>query len=113
MTSNTEVQALIAQYEADMAGSEIYELEGQIARDWADKLAAALSALSSLAETETEWEYGIGYEGNNGVEVKWFSLYDRAFTIREAAERDLQLYTTDANVKLVRRRKAAPWIEVI
>lgn len=54
-----------------------------------------------------EWEYGAVYLANNGVELMWFSM-DGAFTIREAAERDVERYN-DEQIVLGRRRKAGPW----
>lgn len=75
---------------------------------------SALAALVSRPVEETgDWEYGVGYEGDNGVEVKWFSLRSGGFTIREAAENELNLYTADPQVQLIRRRPAGPWVPVV
>lgn len=63
--------------------------------------AAALSALSSHAETETEWEWGTDYQltHDTSVQTPWHS--------REIAER----YVTESphDTGLIRRRKAGEW----
>jgi hypothetical protein len=66
--------------------------------------------LSRPAPPADEWEYGAGYEAHNGVELRWFAM-DGAFTVREAAERDVERYS-DSQIRLVRRRPAGPWEEV-
>lgn len=57
---------------------------------------------------EGEWEYGAGYQADNGIEMRWFSMGSGAFTIREAAEREVERFS-DAQIRLVRRRKPGPW----
>ena len=72
----------------------------------AQVIAAALRDAGML--TETEWEYGAGYQADNGIEMRWFSMGSGAFTIREAAEREVERFS-DAQIRLVRRRKPGPW----
>ena len=83
----------------------------QIMRDadgwWPDAREAILATFRRQGPTTDDWEYGAVYQGDNGVEVKWFSM-DGAYTVREAAERDVERYT-DAQIVLGRRRKAGPW----
>lgn len=57
---------------------------------------------------DTEWEYGAGYEADNGIEMRWFSIGSGAFTIREAAEREVERFA-DPQVRLVRRTRPGPW----
>jgi hypothetical protein len=59
------------------------------------------------SDAEIEYEYGAGYEGDNGIEMKWFSI-DGAFTIREAAENSVAKFN-DPQVRLIRRTKPGPW----
>lgn len=72
----------------------------------ASVVAAALREAGML--TETEWEYGAGYQADNGIEMRWFSMGSGAFTIREAAEREVERFS-DAQIRLVRRREPGPW----
>ena len=58
--------------------------------------------------TEPGWEYGAGYQADNGIEMRWFSMGSGAFAIREAAEREVERFS-DAQIRLVRRRKPGPW----
>lgn len=60
---------------------------------------------------EPEWEYGAGYQGDNGREVLWFSLAGGAFTVREAAEHEVARFN-DPQVRLIRRVRPGPWLPV-
>lgn len=71
---------------------------------------ALQSARTVIEGTEAAWEYGAGYEGDNGIERRWFAM-DGALTVREAAERDVERYD-DPQVRLLRRRRPGPWIPV-
>lgn len=53
-------------------------------------------------------EYGAGYEGDDGLQVRWFSMPSGAFTIREAAENEVARYA-DPQIVLIRRRRPGPW----
>lgn len=57
---------------------------------------------------DTEWEYDAGYEADNGIEMRWFSMGAGAFTIREAAEREVERFA-DPQIRLVRRTRPGPW----
>ena len=57
---------------------------------------------------DTEWEYGAGYEADNGIEMRWFSMDAGAFTIREAAEWEVERFA-DPQIRLVRRTRPGPW----
>lgn len=69
---------------------------------------AILSRFNVTPKDESEWEYGAGYQADNGIEMRWFSMGSGAFTIREAAEREVERFS-DAKIRLVRRRKPGPW----
>lgn len=83
-----------------------------------DAMASALRALADALEStvaerdearrDARWEYGAGYEADNGVEMHWFSMGAGAFTVREAAEREVERFA-DSQVRLVRRRNPGPW----
>lgn len=70
----------------------------------AKHVAAALREAGMLTE---QWEYGAGYQGDNGIEKLWFAM-NGAFTVREAAENEVARYD-DAQVRLIRRRKPGRW----
>lgn len=101
MTINTNIQALIE--EGKQAG-----IDPESAPDYAFayrtlifRLTAALSALSSLAETETEWEYG---SRSRAVPT---AIYPDDSNGWNAAEHYPEAW------ERVRRRKAGPWVEVV
>lgn len=72
-----------------------------------DRLADALETAGSTPQ-DTEWEYGAGYEADNGIEMRWFSIWSGAFTIREAAEHEVERFD-DPQIRLVRRTRPGPW----
>lgn len=74
------------------------------------RMKAAIVAASGRRHlpTETEWEYGAGYEGDPGTGPQWFAMDSGAFTIREAAEREVKRYG-DAQIRLIRRCRPGPW----
>lgn len=76
-------------------------------RALADALEAAIAERDE-ARRDARWEYGAGYEADNGVEMCWFSMSAGAFTVREAAEREVERFA-DSQVRLVRRRSPGPW----
>lgn len=57
---------------------------------------------------DTEWEYDAGYQADNGIEMRWFSMGSGAFTIREAAEHEVERFA-DPQIRLVRRTRPGPW----
>lgn len=73
-------------------------------------VAALEAALGASASQDTEWEYGAGYQGDDGIEQRRFAM-DGAFTVREAAEHDVARYD-DPQVRLIRRRRPGPWVPV-
>lgn len=70
-----------------------------------------LEALSAHPAEETEW--GAGYEADpgDGNGPRWCGMEAVGYTIREAAEREVERYS-DSQIRLVRRRKAGPWSPV-
>ena len=60
------------------------------------------------ADDATEWEYAAGYQGDNGLELRWFAL-NGPFSIKEAAEYEITKYADDPQVRLIRRPRPGPW----
>lgn len=80
----------------------------------AERLASHLEMLEALAHeavVEPEWEYGAIYQGDNGIELRWFSMGASAFTVREAAEKEVERFA-DAQIVLGRRTKPGIWSPV-
>ncbi len=79
------------------------------ANEWRTAARVALeAALGVSTPQDTEWEYDAGYEADNGIEMRWFSMGAGAFTIREAAEREVERFA-DPQIRLVRRTRPGPW----
>lgn len=97
----------------DCDGSaSICDLRVDALRDVLAEVDRLRGLLVPTTEDETgDWEYGAGYQGDTGLEVKWFSMGSGAFSVREAAEHEVQRFS-DPQVRLVRRRKPGPWLPV-
>lgn len=103
----SDVQALIDEARAFIGGH--YRADYPTTFSLLDRLADALeAALAVSTPQDTEWEYDAGYEADNGIEMRWFSLGSGAFTIREAAEREVERFA-DPQIRLVRRTRPGPW----
>lgn len=76
-----------------------------------DSIIDLILAAGFRRQPETEWEYGVGYEAYNGVEMRWFSMGGASYTVREAAENEVTRFH-DPQVRLVRRAKPDPWAPV-
>lgn len=69
-------------------------------------------AEKAIRDASQEWEFAAGYQGDNGIELRWFSL-SGAYVVREAAEHELAKYDGDPSVRLVRRPAPGPWEPVV
>jgi hypothetical protein len=72
---------------------------------------AEVTNVTELHVVAAEWEYGAVYQGDNGHELLWFSMGAGAFTVREAAEREVERFA-DSQVVLGRRTKPGAWERV-
>lgn len=103
----SDVQALIDEARAFIGGH--YRADYPTTFSLLDRLADALeAALAVSTPQDTEWEYDAGYEADNGIEMRWFSMNAGAFTIREAAEWEVERFA-DPQIRLVRRTRPGPW----
>ena len=110
MTTDEEarerVRAWIAIYERNHPGCE----RTGVSYESAPLLLSDLRILAArpVVDEATEWEYAAGYQGDNGVELRWFAL-NGPFSIKEAAEYEITKYADDPQVRLIRRPRPGPW----
>ena len=118
-TPAPDVQALIADArewprdginEGRLINTLADALEAVAHSDYHEGLEEGIKVGRAEASTpqDTEWEYGAGYEADNGIEMRWFSIGSGAFTIREAAEHEVERFA-DPQIRLVRRTRPGPW----